>query len=112
MFSSTDLGVFSYSFSPYLHLVDFLPQLHAFLGTMGTKLGQDEKVQVYAAIAHVISAMPMERAAESLRTFVLDILKEVHAIGSKPTPTTKEELQNISCKCFDFLLFLSVLSFP
>ena len=65
---------------------------------MGTNLGQDERVQVYAAIAHVISAMPMERAAESLRTFVLDILSGIHTIGSKPTPASKEELQNVLCK--------------
>ena len=64
---------------------------------MGSKLGQDEKIQVYAAIAHVISAMPMDRAAESLRTFALDILSEVHAAASKPTPATKEELQSIGC---------------
>lgn len=62
---------------------------------MGSNLGQDERVQVYAAIAHVISAMPMERAAESLRTFALDILSGIHAIGSKPTVASKEEIQNV-----------------
>ncbi|RDX50448.1 ARM repeat-containing protein [Lentinus brumalis] len=74
------------------HLVEFLPQLHSFLATMGNKLIQDDKVQVYEAIAYVISAMPMEQAAQSLRTFSLDILGRVHQLTVKNTPATKEEL--------------------
>ncbi|RPD64848.1 ARM repeat-containing protein [Lentinus tigrinus ALCF2SS1-6] len=74
------------------HLVEFLPQLHSFLATMGNKLIQEDKVQVYEAIAYVISAMPMEQAAQSLRTFSLDILGRVHQMTVKTTPATKEEL--------------------
>ncbi|KAJ7071120.1 armadillo-type protein [Mycena amicta] len=75
------------------HLVDFLPQLHTFLSSTGTKLLQDDRRQVYEAIAYVISAMPMARAAESLRTFSVDILAQIHAITLKPNTPTKEELQ-------------------
>ncbi|KAJ7225605.1 armadillo-type protein, partial [Mycena pura] len=78
------------------HLVDFLPQLHTFLSTTGGKLLQDDRRQVYEAIAYVISAMPMVRAAESLRTFSVDILAQVHAATIKTTAVTKEELQTIS----------------
>jgi len=74
------------------HLVDFLPQLHTFLNTMGSKLIQEDKIQVYQAIAYVVSAMPMEQAAQSLRTFALDILTQVHTITVKTSPPTKEEL--------------------
>lgn len=42
--------------------------------------------------------MPMERAAESLRTFSLDILARVHTISNKPTAATKKELQDVSSK--------------
>ncbi|KII93873.1 hypothetical protein PLICRDRAFT_99710 [Plicaturopsis crispa FD-325 SS-3] len=77
------------------HLVDFLPTLHTFLSTTGSKLAQDDRRQVYEAIAYVISAMPMERAAESLRTFSLDILAAVHTVANKPTPATKQELQDV-----------------
>lgn len=77
------------------HLVDFLPQLHQFIGSVGTKLVQDDRLMVYEAIAHVISAMPMEQAAQSLRTFSSDILGQVRAIAAKPTPATKEELQSV-----------------
>ncbi|ESK97988.1 mrna transport regulator [Moniliophthora roreri MCA 2997] len=76
------------------HLVDFLPTLHGFLNTAGTTLLQDDKRQVYEAIAHVISAMPMEKAAQSLKTFTLDILSRVHVVASKPVPATKQELQD------------------
>ena len=77
------------------HLVEFLPQLHSFLASMGSKLAQDDKVQVYEAIAYVISAMPMEQAAQSLRTFSLDILGRVHGLAAKPI-ATKEELVSIT----------------
>ncbi|THH33518.1 hypothetical protein EUX98_g661 [Antrodiella citrinella] len=88
------------------HLVDFLPQLHTFLASMGSKLAQDDKVQVYEAIAYVISAMPMEQAAQSLRTFALDILSQVHAVAAKPTPASKAELQTIGdvLECLEVML--------
>lgn len=87
-------------------MVDFLPQLHTFLGSMGSKLAQDDKIQVYEAIAHVISAMPMEQAAQSLRTFSLDILAQVHALAIKPTVATKDELLNITRKQHVYSCFL------
>ncbi|KAG6898068.1 hypothetical protein C0992_006546 [Termitomyces sp. T32_za158] len=77
------------------HLVDFLPTLHTFLSTTGLKLVQDDRRQVYEAIAHVISAMPMDRAAESLRTFTLDILTQVHTIASRQAAATQEDIVNI-----------------
>ncbi|PPQ92687.1 hypothetical protein CVT25_013994 [Psilocybe cyanescens] len=77
------------------HLTDFLPTLHTFLTTTGTKLIQDDRRQVYEAIAYVISAMPMNRAAESLKTFALDILAQVHAVSTKPVPPTKAEIDEI-----------------
>ncbi|TFK41259.1 armadillo-type protein [Crucibulum laeve] len=77
------------------HLVDFIPTLHAFLSTTGSKLLQEDRRQVYEAIAYVISAMPMDQAAQSLRTFALDILSQVHAITTKQTPPTKEEFEEV-----------------
>ena len=62
---------------------------------MGSKLVQDDKVQVYEAIAFVISAMPMDQAGQSLRTFAVDILSQVHTVAAKPTPATKAELQTV-----------------
>ena len=73
--------------------MQLLPDLHSFLSSTGTKLAQEDKVQVYEAIAYVISAMPMEQAAQSLRRFALDILSLVHALVIRPTVATKEELR-------------------
>ncbi|KAI9060580.1 ARM repeat-containing protein [Trametes sanguinea] len=91
------------------HLVEFLPQLHSFLANMGNKLVQDDKVQVYEAIAYVISAMPMEQAAQSLRTFSLDILEHVHALTAKTTTPTKEELINITHDLENLEVMLGVI---
>jgi transportin-3 len=77
------------------HLIDFLPTLHTFLGTTGWKLVQEDKRQVYEAIAFVISAMPMEEAAKSLRTFSLDILAFVHSTANKSTIVTQAELRGV-----------------
>ncbi|KAJ6519728.1 armadillo-type protein [Mycena sanguinolenta] len=76
------------------HLVEFLPQLHTFLLATGAKLVQDDRRQVYEAIAYVISAMPMAQAAESLRTFSVDILARIHAATNK-TSITKQELEDV-----------------
>ncbi|XP_006454694.1 hypothetical protein AGABI2DRAFT_182668 [Agaricus bisporus var. bisporus H97] len=77
------------------HLAHFLPDLHTFLKTTGPKLIQDDRRQVYEAIGHVISAMPIEPATQSLRTFSLDLLASIHDTTSKTTPT-KEEIDQAS----------------
>jgi transportin-3 len=60
---------------------------------------QDDRRQVYEAIGHVISAMPIESATQSLRTFSLDLLSSIHDTTNKPTPT-KEEIDQASSKVF------------
>ncbi|KIK70888.1 hypothetical protein GYMLUDRAFT_32963 [Collybiopsis luxurians FD-317 M1] len=78
------------------HLVAVLPTLHTFLNAVGSKLLQDDRRKIYEAIAHVISAMPMQKASESLKSFSLDILTVIHAVASKPGQATKQELQAVS----------------
>ena len=71
---------------------------------MGNKLGQDEKVQVYAAIAHVISAMPMAAAAGQLS----DLMRFV--FQSKFTMTVEElsgaVLSEMNDLCIHYRLLL------
>jgi len=50
---------------------------------------------VYEAIAHVISAMSMEQAATSLRTFALDILTSIHSASVQPTAVSKEQFKQL-----------------
>ncbi|KAI9445107.1 ARM repeat-containing protein [Lactarius indigo] len=77
------------------HLVPFLPELHTFTVNIGAKLVQEDRVVVYEAIAYVISAMPMDQAAQSLKTFATSILAAVFAVANKPTPATKQELLEV-----------------
>ena len=49
---------------------------------------------MYQAIAFVISAMPMEQAAQTLREFSLDILALVHAAASKQTVASSKEMKD------------------
>ncbi|KDQ63496.1 hypothetical protein JAAARDRAFT_169378 [Jaapia argillacea MUCL 33604] len=91
------------------HLIEFLPQLHTFLSSSGSKLAQEDKIQVYEAIAYVISAMPMEQAAQSLRTFSMDILAHVHALAMKPTRATKQELDDVCSGLENLEIMLHVI---
>lgn len=103
---------FSFSLSSfYQHLTDFLPTLHSFLTTTGTKLIQDDKRQVYEAIGHVISAMPMNAAADALKTFSLDILAQVHTLASKSVPPTKTEIETVGGKSLQVREIVSILKF-
>ncbi|KAG9043201.1 Nuclear import receptor [Tulasnella sp. UAMH 9824] len=77
------------------HLVPYIPQLHTFVQSMGSKLLQDDRLQVYEAIAYVITSMPMEDAGQTLRLFSLDLVTHIHGIVSKPA-AEKEELTNVA----------------
>ena len=58
---------------------------------MGPKLTQTDRLQIYEAIAHIISSMPMEIAASSLRTFSFELLEKIHAFNSKPISSASKE---------------------
>jgi transportin-3 len=90
------------------HLTEFLPTLHAFLSTSATKLSQDDRAQVYEAIAYVISAMPMDRAAESLRTFAADILSQAHNLVGM-TVATKQDVQDVCDGLENLEIMLNVI---
>ena len=87
----------------------FISELHAFTANVGAKLLQEDKVVVYEAIAHVISAMPMDQAAESLKTFSSTILAAVFALTSKSGAATKQELQEVG-STFVYHLLVAVFS--
>jgi transportin-3 len=72
-----------------------VPTLHTFLSGSGTKLRQDDRIQVYEAIAYVISAMPMNRAGEALRTFAFDLLGRISAAASQSTTLSAHQLKDV-----------------
>lgn len=73
------------------HLVAYMDQLHQFLVTVGPKLMQEDKVAIYEAVAWVISSMPMEESAATLRKFSIEILSTIATVVSQPTPPSSEE---------------------
>ena len=77
-------------------MIPFLPQLHSFLTSLEGKLIQDDRLRLYEAIAHVISAMPMEQAATSFKTFAVEILGKIHNLVNKSSALSKAELQVVS----------------
>ena len=79
-------------------MIPFLPQLHSFLTTIGNKIIQDDKRRLYEAVAHVMSAMPIQQAAQSLKTFSVDLLSKIHSTLSKDG-TTKQELKDVAGMC-------------
>lgn len=75
------------------HLVPFLPQLHAFLTTVSDKLGHEDLLDLAAAIAHIIAAMPEEEQPTALQTFCQPNVELVHALAAQPTRPTKQEIR-------------------
>lgn len=73
-------------------------------------MAQEERIQVYEGIAHVISAMNMDQAAQSLRTFALDILSTIHAVAAKPVVASKEEFQASCCTYCGYALRFNKLT--
>ncbi|GAA5991442.1 hypothetical protein JCM10908_005703 [Rhodotorula pacifica] len=62
------------------HLVAFLPQLHSFLQSVSGKLGAQDLLDLSAAIAHIIVAMPGVEIASALSTFVMPDVEVVHSV--------------------------------
>ena len=78
-------------------MIPFLPQLHSFLNSVDSKLHQDDRMRLHEAVAHVISAMPMEQAARSLQTFVGDIMNKIFRQTTGVNGVaTKQELNDIA----------------
>lgn len=69
---------------------------------------QEDRRRIYEAIGHVITAMPMEQAAQSLKTFSVAILATIHAVVVQPAPPTKQELQDVSGKSIDPMCVLYI----
>ena len=47
-------------------------------------------MHLYEAVAHVISAMPISQATQTLQTFSAHLLGQIQAILTKPSPTKQE----------------------
>ncbi|GAA6005186.1 hypothetical protein JCM10207_002891 [Rhodosporidiobolus poonsookiae] len=77
------------------HLVPFLPQLHTFIQTVSPKLGGEDLLDLTAAIAHIIVAMPPSDMAQTLSTFIMPNVELVHATAAQEAPATKDQLAKL-----------------
>lgn len=62
-------------------LVPYLDELYNFLATVGFKLLQEDKLAIYEAIGWIISSMPMDVAAATLRKFAIDIFAAIQLVS-------------------------------
>lgn len=75
------------------HLVPFLPQLYTFLTTVSSKLGHEDLLDLAAAVAHIIAAMPEAEQPAALQTFCQPNVELVHALAVQPTAPSKQEIR-------------------
>ncbi|BGP37073.1 Nuclear import receptor [Rhodotorula kratochvilovae] len=75
------------------HLVAFLPQLHTFIQTVSGKLGGEDLLDLSAAIAHILLAMPSSAVAGALSTFVMPNIESVHTLAAQEAPASKDQLR-------------------
>ncbi|GAA5979043.1 hypothetical protein JCM5350_004214 [Sporobolomyces pararoseus] len=91
------------------HLIPFLPQLHTFIQSVSTKLAAEDLLDLTAAIAHIIVAMPPNEIPQTLSTFAMPNLEVVHAIVQQPTPASRDELRK-ACDALERIdLYLSIV---
>jgi transportin-3 len=77
------------------HLVPFLPQLHAFVTTVGDKLSQQDRVDVCEAIGYVISGMPPDEAAPALQQFCEPAIQKIQEVATAGEQGTKQQIQDV-----------------
>lgn len=75
------------------HLVPFLPQLHTFIQSVSAKLNGEDLLDLSAAIAHILQAMPPADVAQALSTFVMPNIELVHGIATQEQPASKDQLR-------------------
>lgn len=91
------------------HLVPFLPQLHSFIQSVSTKLAAADLLDLTAAIAHIIIAMPPSEIPQTLSTFAMPNLELVHTLVQQPTPASRDDLRK-ACDALERIdLYLSIV---
>ncbi|GAA5997066.1 mRNA transport regulator MTR10 [Rhodotorula paludigena] len=91
------------------HLVPFLPQLHTFIQSVSGKLNGDDLLDLSAAIAHILLAMPPSEIAAALSTFVMPNIELVHSVTVQEAPASKDQLSKATqaLECVD--VYLSII---
>lgn len=77
-------------------MVPRLPQLHRLLDVVGSTLAQEDRLQLYEAIAHVITAMPLQSAYQALLSMSFDLLSKIRESVALQESIIKEERKDVS----------------
>ncbi|GAA5966217.1 hypothetical protein JCM21900_003336 [Sporobolomyces salmonicolor] len=91
------------------HLVPFLPQLHTFLQNVSSKLGREDLLDLAAAIAHIIAAMPSSEIPQALSTFTMPNLEIVHSVVQQGAVASRDQLRK-ACDALERIdLYLAIV---
>ena len=95
------------------HLVAYLPPLFEFTQQHGSKLHQDDLLDIYAGYAHVIATMPPADAIPALQTFVGPMLGRIQQLAARPAGNgngnaSKQELDSVADALEQLNVFLTV----
>ncbi|ORX98968.1 ARM repeat-containing protein [Basidiobolus meristosporus CBS 931.73] len=74
-------------------LIDYLNQLHPFYISASKSLSQGDLIEITEALAHVISAVPMDKILSTLQTFCLPIAQGLHEIARKGQGASESEVR-------------------
>lgn len=77
------------------HLIPYVPQLHAFMENVGSKLPSEDLTEVSTGIAYVISAMNSEQAVQALPLFCKPILDQVKTFAASQGQASKSDLNSL-----------------
>lgn len=89
-------------------LINYLDQLHPFYLTMMQKLEPRDRLEVTAAISHVLSALPEDKLLENLQHFCLPLAQKLNEIAINGKASDESEMVKITKEIKDLLSQLGV----
>ncbi|KAK9720627.1 Nuclear import receptor, variant 2 [Basidiobolus ranarum] len=78
------------------HLIDYLSQLHPFYIAAAKSLTQKEMLEITEALAHVISAVPLNNILPVVQTFCFPISEALNELLNKGAIISEEQITQIS----------------
>ncbi|KAI5479719.1 mRNA transport regulator (Mtr10) [Pseudohyphozyma bogoriensis] len=75
------------------HLIPYLSQLHTFVQSVSAKLSPEDLLDISAAIAHIIAAMPPSEAPQALSLFCMPLVEIVHNVTVKEGVASRDDLR-------------------
>jgi len=88
-------------------LVDYLGQLHPFYLTMMQKLEPRDRLEVTAAISHVLSALPEDKLLENLQHFCLPLAQKLNEIAVNGKVSDESEMVKITKEIKGIFLYMN-----